>query len=177
MNLYFRLLYILFYKVKKLSYRIGLLDEGKISFRALPSDCDINFHLNNSRYLAMMDLARTWLMAEMGLLHLFVKDKWMPIMNACSITYIKEIKPLQKFDIKSKMLGWDEKYFYIEQKFMTNDKLHAIAYVRGVFVHKGKRIEISELIKAANYEGDEPQLPEPIEHWKALLEAKKKHHS
>ena len=107
MNLYFRLFYILLFKVKKLSYKIGLLDEGSISFRALPSDCDINFHLNNSRYLALMDLARTWLMAEMGLLNLFIKDKWMPIMNACSITYIREIKPFQKFDIKTNVNGFE----------------------------------------------------------------------
>lgn len=177
MNLYFRLFYILLFKVKKLSYRIGLLDEGSISFRALPSDCDINFHLNNSRYLAMMDLARTWLMAEMGLLHLFIKDKWMPIMNACSITYIREIKPFQKFDIKTKMIGWDEKYYYIEQRFESENILHAVAYVRGVFIHKGRRIENDELLKVAKFEGAAPELPEPVIHWKMLLDAKKKHHS
>jgi acyl-CoA thioesterase FadM len=101
----------------------------------------------------------------------------MPIMNACTVTYIREVKPFQKFDIKTKMIGWDEKYYYIEQRFESENTLHAVAYVRGVFIHKGRRIEIDELLKVANFNESTPELPEPIMHWKMLLDSKKKHHS
>ncbi|MEC8207268.1 MAG: thioesterase, partial [Pseudomonadota bacterium] len=51
MNLYFRLI-LLFFKIKRNRDYQGLLDTIDIEFRALPTDCDINLHLTNSRYLA-----------------------------------------------------------------------------------------------------------------------------
>ena len=56
------------------------------------------------------------MLAEMGLLKRFVKLGWMPIVNASEFTYIRDIKPLRRFEIESRVVGWDEKYFYIEQR-------------------------------------------------------------
>ena len=96
MNLYFGLLY-LFYRIKRNKLYQELLDEVEIEYRALPTDCDINFHLTNSRYLAFMDLARTWMTERLSLLSIIMKKRWFPIVNATAITYIKDIKPWQKF--------------------------------------------------------------------------------
>lgn len=98
MNLYFRLL-LLFYRIKRNKLYQPLLDEVEIDFRALPSDCDINLHLTNSRYLAFMDLARTWMTERLGLFSVVMKRRWFPIVNATAITYIKDIKPLQIFTV------------------------------------------------------------------------------
>ena len=48
--------------------RIGLLDESAVGFRVLPGDLDVNVHLNNGRYLALMDLGRFDLLIRGGLL-------------------------------------------------------------------------------------------------------------
>ncbi len=53
MNLYFRLL-LLFFKIKRNRDYQSLLDTVDIDYKALPSDCDINLHLTNSRYLAVI---------------------------------------------------------------------------------------------------------------------------
>ena len=70
-----------------------------------------------------MDLARTYMLAEMGLLKRFLKLKWMPIVNAAEFTYIRDIKPLKKFEIETKVVGWDEKYFYIVTELCTGGEL------------------------------------------------------
>lgn len=172
MNLYFRLFWLFLWRIRHCR-SIGFLELSRITYRALPSDCDINFHLTNSRYPAFMDLARTYMMAEMGLLKPFLKLKWMPIVNASAFTYIKDIKPLSSFDIETQIVGWDEKYFYIEHRFVSDAGLHCIVYVRGVFVHKRKLVPISQLISVAGFDGEMPTLPEEIVQWKRLLQLKK----
>ena len=120
-----------------------------------------------------MDLARTYMLAEMGILKRFLKLKWLPIVNAAEFTYIRDIKPFQQFEIQSRLVGWDQKYFYIEQRFISKKGLHAIAHVRGVFICKGKQVAVDELIKQAGYFGDAPAIPDEVLKWKAFLQLKK----
>ncbi|WP_025821460.1 thioesterase family protein [Shewanella marina] len=173
MNLYFRLIWLFLWRIKKQARHIDFLGTSHIRYRALPSDCDVNFHLTNSRYPAFMDLARTFMLAEMGLLNKFLKLKWMPIVNAAEFTYIKDIKPFATFDIATKLVGWDEKYFYIEQRFESDKGLHCIVHVRGVFVCKRKQVPVADLVEQAGYVGEAPSLPPEVLKWKAFLEVKK----
>ncbi|GIU18655.1 thioesterase [Shewanella colwelliana] len=172
MNLYFRLFWLMFWRVRHCN-SIGFLGTSKISYRALPFDCDINLHVTNSRYPALMDLARTYMLAEMGLLKRFIKMKWMPIVNAAEFTYIRDIKPLSKFEIESKLVGWDEKYFYIEQRFVSENTLHCIVHVRGVFVCNRKQVPIETMVKEVGFAGPAPALPPEVVKWKAFLQLKK----
>lgn len=120
-----------------------------------------------------MDLARTWMTEQVGLFSVLLKKRWFPIVNATAITYIRDIKPFQRFSVTTQLVGWDHKYFYIEQKFHTEKGLHAIAYVRGVFRSKSGIISVEDMLKAAQFDGQTPDLSEEILHWKAMLEAKK----
>ena len=172
MNLYFRLFWLFIWRVRHCN-SIDFLGTSRISYRALPLDCDINCHVTNSRYPAFMDLARTYLLAEMGFLNRFIKLRWLPIVNAAEFTYIRDIKPLTKFEIESKMVGWDDKYFYIEQRFISKNILHCIVHVRGVFVCKGKQVPIDTMVKEVNFEGPRPELPPEVVKWKAFLQLKK----
>lgn len=172
MNLYFRLVWLLLWRIHRRN-NINFLETSHIQYRVLPTDCDINGHLTNSRYPAFMDLARIYMLAEMGILKRFLKMGWLPVVNAAEFTYIRDIKPFQRFEIQTKIVGWDEKYFYIEQRFVSNRGLHAIAHVRGVFICKSKQIPIQVLIKQASYLGENPELPPEIVKWKAFLQLKK----
>jgi hypothetical protein len=57
MNLYFRML-IIFLKIWS-GHRKRWSDESVVNFRAWPMDCDVNFHLTGSRYIAIADLKST----------------------------------------------------------------------------------------------------------------------
>ena len=172
MNLYFRLL-LLFFKIKRNRNYQSLLDTVDIDYKALPTDCDINLHLTNSRYLAMMDLARTWMTERVGLLGPILKKRWFPIVNATAITYIRDIKPMQRYTISTRLVGWDHKYFYIEQKFHSERGLHAIAYVRGVFKRSKGVVSVEEMLEVAGFDDVAPILPAEVIHWKEMLEQKK----
>ena len=87
MNLYLRLLLLLL-RIWRLPRR-GVLDESRAAFHVLPNDCDINFHMNNGRYLSFMDLGRVHLMEQSGLLPVILKQGWMPVLSAADIVALQ----------------------------------------------------------------------------------------
>lgn len=175
MNLYLRLFHLLLWIMPRNKLRQSILEPSSYEFRVLPMDIDINAHLTNSRYLALMDLARTKMLSDAGLLKTLINKRWSPVVSSTEITFIKDIKPWQRCTIKSKILCWDEKYFYIEQRFVRGDKTHAIANLRGLFVHNRKPIPSAELMSIIEDKDgiESPEIPEHIHHWNELLTAKK----
>ncbi|HEV7802848.1 MAG TPA: thioesterase family protein, partial [Burkholderiales bacterium] len=108
MNLYLRLLFLLVRLVRV--RRRGVLDESRVSFRVMPNDCDINLHMNNGHYLSFMDLGRVHLVTQVGLLRLVVKNRWKPVLAAAEINFIRSLAPLQKFELVTRVVTWDDKY-------------------------------------------------------------------
>lgn len=175
MNLHLRLIIVMFRYLLRRNIPVNdVLAVSKLKFRVWIHDLDINLHLTNSRYLGFMDLGRTWQFAEAGLMPLFTQKKWQAVVNAQEITYIRELAPLKAFSLETRMLGWDEKYFYFEQRFMQNGRLHALAQVRGLFAKNGKAIPMQEALLEAGLKVTQPELPETILTWKILLDAKKR---
>jgi len=172
MNLYLRLLRVLL-KLPFIAPR-ALLESGRLAFRVWPNDCDINFHLNNGRYLTFMDLGRVHLLAQIGLLRLLVRRKWAPVLSAAEMNFIRPLNPFQKFELVTRLLTWDEKYFYIEQRFISPGRLHAVGMVKGLFLHGRDRVETEKVLRALNLEIPPPDVPEVVRHWNDLAVLKKK---
>ena len=171
MNLYVRVLFLLL-RLWRLERR-GLLEASRVAFRVWPTDCDINLHMNNGRYLTFMDLGRTHLMAQCGMLKVILREKWMPVLAAAEINFIRSIAPLQKFELVTRLLSWDEKYFYMEQRFEVKGVLCAHAYVKGLFLKRGRKIPNAEVAVAAGHEGPAPPLPDEIKLWAEFGNLKK----
>jgi len=172
-NLYLRLLKLLF--LLPFVRRQALLDSGRIAFRVWPNDCDINLHLNNGRYLTFMDLGRTHLLAQIGLLGKLLQNRWAPVLSAAEINYLRPIQPFQKFDLSTRLLTWDEKYFYMEQRFVVGGQLCAVALVKGLFLHRGKRVQSRAILAALHLDSTAPDMPEVVRHWNGLAVLKKQH--
>ena len=172
MNLYLRLLRIII-KIKRLRQRIEPDGTSRLSFRVWPHDCDLNLHLTNSRYLAFMDLARIWMLAEMDILASVLKNMWMPVVHSLEITFIKPLKPFQKFDVLSYSAGWDDKYIYIEQDFVAGDTIYAKAMIRCLFVKNGKPVPVQEVTEVAGNPTPSDNLQQRIKIWNQLIKMKK----
>ncbi len=172
MNLYLRFIRIFLRQLwcKKMD---APLKRRFIAFRVWPHDCDLNFHLTNSRYLAFLDLCRTDLMLALGMGRLIMKHKWQFVVNAQEITYIKEISPFTRFRISTQILGWDEKYFYVEHRFSNKGRLHAIAHIRIAALQKGKVVSMQDVMNTCGFDIEQPEEVEAIRIWKELLDHKK----
>ncbi len=174
MNLYLRLLFVL---IKTLfCRRRDLLEPSRLSFRTMPLDCDINMHMNNGRYLTFMDLGRIHMLGQTGMLAPMIRARWMPVLGAANINFIRPIRPLRRFVLATRVVTWDDKYFYVEQRFESEGRLCAIGLVKGLFVSAGRRVESSAVLRKMQIEVAAPHMPDMVRSWNNLSEMKRKHY-
>ena len=171
MNLYLRLLILLFRLIGL--PRKGPLEESRVAFRVLPNDCDINFHMNNGRYLSFMDLGRMHFVAQIGLLRVILRRRWGAALGAAEINFIRPLAPFQKFDLVTRLVTWDEKYGYVEQRFESGGVLCAHAFVKGLFLDKRGHVANTEVAAELGYTGAPPPMPEELRIWAELGSVKK----
>lgn len=158
MNLIFRLIWLFISAPGR--KRIELTDESELTLRVLPTDLDINMHLTNARYLSVMDLGRTELIIQAGILRKLLAKQWLPVVAVANLRFFKQIDPFQSYKLVTRVIGWDEKWFYIEQRFEVEQKLAAIGLIKGLFRSKSGNVPTEEMLKLAGYDGDAPELPE-----------------
>ena len=168
MNLYFRLIAVLLRSV--FAAPLTALEESRSSYRAWPFDCDINLHMTNARYFALCDLSRIYFMGQVGVLFKAIRKKWLPVVQAQEVKYFKPINPFEQFDVLTRLTYWDDKYWYIEHRFVVGDRLCAILQVRGVFVRGRTVIPFSDLIDLAGSDVESPPKPKNVESWHSLIE-------
>ncbi len=142
------------------------LEESRMSFMVMPHDCDLNFHLNNGRYLTMMDLGRFYLTAQVGLLKEMLKRRWIPVVAAIEIKYFKSLDPFMKFEIVTRALTWDEKYIYLEQRFERKGQVYSKAIVRAIFLGPRGKVSPAEVMTIVKGLPVEPPVSDAIKIWK-----------
>jgi len=171
MNLYLRLLWLL-WRLRSVA-RCGLFDESRVSFHVWPNDCDLNLHMNNGRYLTFMDLGRTHLMGQAGMLKEMLRRRWLPVLAAAEITYIRSLAPFERFELVTRLATWDDKYVYLEQTFERKGRLCAHAFVKALFLHRGTKVPNAEVVRAIGYCGDAPPMPVVLTQWAELAATKR----
>jgi acyl-CoA thioesterase FadM len=142
--------------------RLGLADESILALRVLPTDLDINVHMNNARYLAVMDLGRFDLILRSGIWRVVHKRRLQPVLGGSLVRFRRPLGPFQRFSLKTRLLGWDERWFYIEQLMESADGMACLALHRAGFVEGGRLLP--PLVLAASV-GREESPPPPLPAW------------
>ncbi len=161
MNLYLRLLMLF---VKSLFRpRIRVMDESKLNFLVLPNDLDVYGHVNNSRYLAFMDLGRMDLILRSDLGQIISQNGWNPVIGSVSISFRRSLKLFEKFTLRTRIIWWDEKWFYIDQRFESSSQgVCAFAVAKGVFVKHGRRVPVEQVLAKARVPMEKPSFPDTL---------------
>lgn len=145
--------------------RIGLLETDTVRMRVWPTDIDFNFHLNNSRYLSYMDYGRVRLTAATGLLDEVLEQRWAPLVGSVVITYRRSVHLWRPFTLATRILCWDEKWFYMEQTFHSTEGLAAIAWVKGLFRGRDGNVPPERIVERLAPGTLSPPMPANIVHW------------
>lgn len=151
MNLIFRLIRQLI--TSRFRPRQGVLDPAVLRMRVWPTDLDINLHLTNSRYLALMDLGRIELLLRIGVMGKVLKRRWLPVISIATLRFRREIGPFERFTLHTRLLGWDEKWFYMEQRFETGRGVAAVGIVKGLFRGPKGNVPSQQLVALTGYDG------------------------
>ena len=166
MNLFFRLTWFLIESFFR--KRLHPLSESVLHLRVLPNDLDLNFHMNNGRFLSIMDLGRVDLLLRTDLGKVLWQHKWQPLVGGVNIRYKQSLTPLQKYRLHTKVIGWDEKWFYIEQRFERRNRTIAVGLVKALFRGNHKNIPPAQVLKLIDVNIDPPRMPEKVLKWLSM---------
>lgn len=183
MNLLFRFFYIIL-KNLILTRPMGVNDISIIKFRVLPTDLDLNFHMNNGRYLTIMDIGRTEFLIRFGMLKYVLSEKLGAVAGGVNIVFFKPLNPFDKYELQTSVISWDTHWFYLRQDFVKDGLIMARAIAKVTFLKKGKRINTDFLLDKIGQNNFKKQTPsylnEILSGEKTLIEEVKKtnrHHS
>jgi len=169
MNLFFRFLKTVLLFLLNPKSR-PLLAVSKISFRVWPNDLDTNLHMNNGRYLTLLDLGRLDLLLHLSAGQLLFKKRWAPVLAGMEVRFRRPLNLFQKFEIETRLVSWDSKWIFLEQKMWRKGDLVLHAYLKGVFVGPKGSVPVTELLQQLNIGEAErtqsaPPLPDAFKHW------------
>jgi len=109
---------------------------NSLVLRVLPNDIDVNFHMNNGRYLTICDLTRIDMFIRTGLARTMIKEKWTPVISEHTMKYKRGLRPFQKYKVLMEVTGWDDKAFHMTHTFIVGDRVIAEGTSFGVIVGK-----------------------------------------
>lgn len=146
--------------------RLDLGAVSRIGFRVLPTDIDLLMHMNNGRYPSYMDLGRVDLTKRTGVEAKLSKHGIYAVVAAQTISYRKSLQLFQRFTIESRILGSDDRSFYVEQRFVVRGEVYARAIVRGRMIQKGNgTLNVADFEQLTGLDLSGFELPADVENW------------
>lgn len=91
---------------------------SRMTFRVWLHDLDTSLHMNNGRYLTLMDLGRLDVIVASGLWRAVLRHKWTPVASAVKIRYRRELRLFERFHIDTRIVAWDAQTVVMEQQFI-----------------------------------------------------------
>jgi acyl-CoA thioesterase FadM len=169
----FRLLRVLFTARRRGA--AGPLDECVLTLRVMPGDLDINLHMNNGRYLQVMDLGRFDYIIRSGVFAPMRRRRWMPLVGSETIRFRRSLAPFQRYQLRTRLVYWDEKWFFFEQRFTARGELVASGMVKGLLRGREGNVAPAQALAAAGHGLASPPQAAGIGGWNdadaALFEA------
>lgn len=127
---------ILIFLKKRFLNKTGFNEKTTVTMRVLPTDLDFLWHVNNGVYFSFMDFGRWDMIFRNGVFDASVKNGWYSVVAGETIKFKKSLKLWDKFQIETEIKGHDEKYFFIQQKFLKKGELMATGLVKVRFLRK-----------------------------------------
>lgn len=171
MNLWIRLL--LTFSLSWRRSRMSVTERCLTPFIVVPSDLDLLGHVNNGKYLSLMDVARTDHAIRTGYISVFRRRAWWPVVVAATIQFYDSLLLFRSFVIETQLIGWDERTLFVHHRVLRNDagrKLMAEAVVRAVIRNSAGSITTGDVITALGNIVPPGPMPEWIAAWARSLD-------
>jgi len=140
---------------------MGLLDESVLNLRVLPNDVDIT-KITDDRYIALMDLGRMSIIFRTGLLRSMLKNNWGPLVTFANIRFRYPLKMFQKYQLKTRIVWWDDTTFYFKQVFERKGRVVATGYVYATLLRSSGPVSSDEILAETGQSVTKPSEPEIV---------------
>lgn len=141
-----------------------LLAEQRTAGRVLPSDLDLLLHMNNARYLREADVARVVHLTRCGVLGALRELGANTVLAASCARYRRSLHLFEPFEMRTRLLGWDDRAFYLEARFVSlrDGFVCALLRFRQHIVGTSPERIVEHLCKRRV---EPPEQPEDLQHW------------
>lgn len=164
MHLLLRTLWLLFASRRR--GPLSIWDPASLPLRVQLTDIDIAMHVNNGMYLSLMDLGRFDLMIRSGFWKVMRRNGWSPVVNAETITFRRSLQLGQRYTIETRILGFDERAIYFEQRMVHDGEIYARAYIATRLLGSQGPVANSEIFEAFGNPPTGMVLPEWVHDWR-----------
>ncbi len=145
--------------------KLGLLDSHISTHRVWPQDLDPWRELNNGRTLTLFDLGRIPMSVRMGFDRVARANGWGITVAGNSVRYRKRVTLFQVLTQKCRVLGWDQRFIYMEQTFWRGGECTAAMLLRSGFTSKAGLVNPGEVAQALGHAPKSPDLPGWVQAW------------
>ncbi|HJS88081.1 MAG TPA: thioesterase family protein [Acetobacteraceae bacterium] len=152
-----------------LASRIGVNDVTRARMRVLPNDLDLNLHMTNARYLAILDIAGMEFMIRVGLGRLMVRRGWRPFIGGRMIRHRFGMRLFERFTVSTRVVCWDDKWFYLDQRIETQRGVTAIVLTKGLVrdAARAQTVPPDEILRSLGIVRIAPAITPEIAQWLA----------
>jgi acyl-CoA thioesterase FadM len=165
MNLYLRLLWTMLRASREPRLRIG--DTLERSLRVLPNDVDVNGHMNNGRYLTVIDLVLVEYFVRIGFAGVMLRRGWRPMAGGSLITYRRGLAPLRAYTLRFRLDACDAHWNYMRFEFVQDGRVAAAGYMKGAAVARAGLVPNAESYAALGEPVFPAALPAAVRDWLA----------
>jgi acyl-CoA thioesterase FadM len=151
-------------------FRLGLSLVGKsqvdlpattcVRMRVWPNDMDFNLHVYYGRYLALATIGSMHWFVRTGVFGIARQRKAFPVVGDAIAKFRRDLRVFQTFEIRTRLVGWDRKWAFIECRFVRNGRVIGVVATRGVFKNRDGPIEPQVLLAGLANSAPSPELPQ-----------------
>lgn len=131
-----------------------------------PWDLDLWKELNNGRTLTLYDLGRIPLARRAGLLDVLKRERWGLTMAGAVVRYRRRVRVFERIEMRSRMIGWDARFLYLEQGMWNagGDCANHAVY-RGAVTDRKGIVAPQRVLDAMGVTLAAPVLPDWVRLW------------
>lgn len=163
MNLWFRLLLMLLRRPWR--KRTHPFETTRIRLRVWPFDLDPNRHVTNGRYFTLADIGRMDYVLRTGAFRVALRHRAVPIVGDAWGKFRRELRVFESFEIHTRMLGWDDKWVFLEHRFVREARVAGVVVMRGLFRSSKGTVSPRELVREMGLAEQSPDLPQWLAAW------------
>ncbi|KAK2868302.1 hypothetical protein Q7C36_000173 [Tachysurus vachellii] len=143
--------------------------EQSVGGHVLLHDIDM-CHMNNARYLRECDFARISLYARNGVLKAARALGGTMVVGATTVRYRRPLCVGEKFELRTRIVTWDDKAFYLEQRFVSSKDgmVAAVMFCKQNVLRSSPDKILQHLCKR---KVEVPEFPEDLQHWISFITA------
>ncbi|XP_048868060.1 protein THEM6-like [Brienomyrus brachyistius] len=147
-----------------------ILAEQSVRSRVLLQDVDFMGHMNNGRYLRECDFARFAHYTRNGLMKGTRALGANMVVGASTIRYRRSLRLGEAFELRSRIVSWDDKAFFVEQRFVScaDGFVAAVMFCRQNVLRSSPDKVLQFLCKR---KVECPEVPEDLQHWINYIKA------